>query len=141
MRVTAIDVSRSKNNPTVLNSQVIVASTKLPELATQAKMLALALQKKHKIDALLGMAVVNQMQENFQNAANYLNKAQELSQEIYGLNNKTTAKIIYQQGLLSQAMNNPDMAQKYFEKTLEIQSLVLPPFHPDLALTQQKIKK
>lgn len=92
-----------------------------------------------QVTAHLGLAKVYQQLKKYNECKKHLQMALDLNIKVNGEKHAVTGIIYYQWGLLFLALNQLPMAGEYFNKALEIQSIVLPIQHPDLVTTQEKL--
>jgi tetratricopeptide (TPR) repeat protein len=84
--------------------------------------------------SLQNLALVNVMQEDFEESIVIFQQALDISLKWEGYNHPNTARILSNLGSANLRLKNLDMASELFEKVLSIDKAVLHPKHPSLAL-------
>ena len=84
--------------------------------------------------SLQNLALVNVLQEDFEESIVIFKQALDISLKSEGYNHPNTARILSNLGSANLRLKNLDMAGELFEKVLSIDKAVLHPKHPSLAL-------
>jgi tetratricopeptide (TPR) repeat protein len=89
--------------------------------------------------SLQNLALVNVLQEDFEESIVIFKRALDISLKSEGYNHPNTARILSNLGSANLRLKNLDMASELFEKVLSIDKAVLYPKHPSLALDYEDL--